>query len=138
MTGATRDRRDTLRLLGACALAACAWPVAAQGPRAPRLVTVSGAITEVVFALAQDVTRWPDLRPHYLSPRVAGAEAVGAEAVGGRAVRFVAARPGLVRMPVVWRSRTWSEPDACRLRFLHFSGRPPSCLSGCGRFIISG
>lgn len=54
MTRATRERRDTLRRLGACALAACAWPVAAQGPRAPRLVTVSGAITEVVFALGAE------------------------------------------------------------------------------------
>ena len=47
---------------------------------------------------------------------------VGPEAVGARVVRFVAVRPGLLRVPVVWRSRTWSEPDACRLRFVHLGG----------------
>ncbi|MDM0023106.1 ABC transporter substrate-binding protein [Variovorax sp. J31P216] len=46
-----QGRREALRLLGAGALAAGAWPVLAQGTRAPRLVTISGAITEVVYAL---------------------------------------------------------------------------------------
>ncbi|WP_444813245.1 heme/hemin ABC transporter substrate-binding protein [Variovorax saccharolyticus] len=46
-----QGRREALRLLGGSALAAGAWPVLAQGTRAPRLVTISGAITEVVYVL---------------------------------------------------------------------------------------
>lgn len=46
-----QGRREALRLLGGSALAAGAWPVLAEGTRAPRLVTISGAITEVVYAL---------------------------------------------------------------------------------------
>ncbi|MDM0013777.1 ABC transporter substrate-binding protein [Variovorax sp. J22P168] len=41
-------------MLGASALAACAWPATGQGTAAPRLVTVSGAITEVVYALGAE------------------------------------------------------------------------------------
>ncbi|MDM0069233.1 ABC transporter substrate-binding protein [Variovorax sp. J31P207] len=48
------NRRDALRLAGAGALAACAGTALAQGPRAPRLVTISGAITEVVYALGAE------------------------------------------------------------------------------------
>ena len=48
-------RREALRLLSAAALGAGAWPVFAQdGKRLPRLVTVSGAITEVVYALGAE------------------------------------------------------------------------------------
>ena len=49
-----QGRREALRLLGGGALAAGAWPVLAQGTRAPRLVTISGAITEVVYALGAE------------------------------------------------------------------------------------
>ena len=78
---------------------------------------------EVVFALARDVTRWPDLLPHYRSAKVVAREAGEAgSAAGSRVVRFVAVRPGLLRIPVVWRSRTWSEPETCRLRFIHLGG----------------
>jgi hypothetical protein len=72
---------------------------------------------ELVFALARDVTRWTDLLPHYRSAAVERVEASGA-----RIVRFVAVRPGLLRVPVAWRSRTWSEPETCRLRFIHLGG----------------
>lgn len=48
-------RRDALRLLSAAALGAGAWPAFAQdSKRLPRLVTVSGAITEVVYALGAE------------------------------------------------------------------------------------
>lgn len=80
------------------------------------------APAELVFRLARDVGRWPDLLPHYLSARHVGA----ADADGHVLVRFVARRtlvgalgPGL---PVVWRSRTWSEPNRRRLRFVHRGG----------------
>jgi aromatase len=77
----------------------------------------------LVFDLARDVTRWPRLLPHYLSATLERHE--GAAAV----VRFVARRPlqgplavlGL-GIPVVWRSRTWSEPEGLRLRFVHLGG----------------
>jgi ribosome-associated toxin RatA of RatAB toxin-antitoxin module len=76
-----------------------------------------GAPPEVVFALAHDVARWRDLLPHYRSARVERTEAGGS-----RVVRFVAVRPGLLRVPVLWRSRTWAEPEARRLRFIHLGG----------------
>jgi ribosome-associated toxin RatA of RatAB toxin-antitoxin module len=70
----------------------------------------------VVFALARDVARWPDLLPHY---RRAAVERIEPES---RVVRFIAVRSGLLRVPVVWRSRTWAEPETCRLRFVHLGG----------------
>lgn len=78
---------------------------------------------QLVFDLARDVTRWPQLLPHYSS---ATAERRDGDAV---IVRFVARRalPGLLGvlglgLPVAWRSRTWSEPDRRRLRFVHIGG----------------
>ena len=47
-------RRDVLRALSASALGAAAWPALAQDKRLPRLVTVSGAITEVVYILGAE------------------------------------------------------------------------------------
>lgn len=47
-------RRDVLRVLSASALGAAAWPALAQNKRLPRLVTVSGAITEVVYILGAE------------------------------------------------------------------------------------
>ena len=47
-------RRDVLRVLSASALGATAWPTLAQDGRLPRLVTVSGAITEVVYILGAE------------------------------------------------------------------------------------
>ncbi|MDM0033945.1 ABC transporter substrate-binding protein [Variovorax sp. J22P271] len=54
MTQPMRNRREALRLAGAGALAAWAGTALAQAPRAPRLVTISGAITEVVYALGAE------------------------------------------------------------------------------------
>jgi ribosome-associated toxin RatA of RatAB toxin-antitoxin module len=80
------------------------------------------APAELVFRLARDVERWPDLLPHYVSTRREG----DPDADGRLVVRFVARR-GIVRalglgIPVVWRSRTWSESEGRRLRFVHRGG----------------
>lgn len=52
------QRRDLLRLLGASSVGATALPLSlplfAQEPKLPRLVTVSGAITEVVYLLGAE------------------------------------------------------------------------------------
>jgi ribosome-associated toxin RatA of RatAB toxin-antitoxin module len=76
---------------------------------------------DLVFRLAADVTRWPDLLPHYVAARV---ERVAAD--GSRVVRFVARReigrglaPGL---RVAWRARTSSDPATRRLQFAHIGG----------------
>ena len=76
---------------------------------------------EVVFALARDVERWPDLLPHYVRVSV---EARHED--GSRTARMVAIRP-LMRaiglgIPVAWRARTWAEPATLRLRFRHLGG----------------
>lgn len=47
-------RRDVLRLLSASSLAMGVLPAFAQAQRLPRLVTVSGAITEVVYLLGAE------------------------------------------------------------------------------------
>jgi iron complex transport system substrate-binding protein len=54
MTPRFPHRRDVLRLLGASSLGAAALPLFAQAPKLPRLVTVSGAITEVVYLLGAE------------------------------------------------------------------------------------
>jgi ribosome-associated toxin RatA of RatAB toxin-antitoxin module len=77
---------------------------------------------ELVFGLARDVTRWPDLLPHYVSVTPAGATRSDGQLV----TRMVARRPvsrllGL-GLPVTWEARTWSEPATLRLRFVHVAG----------------
>ena len=79
------------------------------------------ASPDLVFALARDVERWEHLLPHYARSRARGRLADGALLVD-----FVARRPliGLVGLgvPVIWRARTWPEPDTRRLRFVHVAG----------------
>ena len=76
---------------------------------------------ELVFRLARDVERWERLLPHYLRSRV-----IAGEADGTRLASFVARRPFMgplgFGLPVAWRARTWAEPDALRLRFVHVAG----------------
>jgi ribosome-associated toxin RatA of RatAB toxin-antitoxin module len=75
----------------------------------------------LVFALARDVTLWPQLLPHYV--RVDVEERLGDAAV---VARMVARRPLVpllgLGLTVAWRSRAWSEPDSLRLRFVHRGG----------------
>ena len=75
----------------------------------------------LVFALARDITRWPQLLPHYV--RVDVEERLGDAAV---VARMVARRPFVpllgLSLPVAWRSRAWSEPESLRLRFVHRGG----------------
>ena len=76
---------------------------------------------EVVFALARDVERWPRLLPHYEDVRI-----LESRTDGSVVARMIARRPvvGLLGLglPVAWRSRTWSEPKTCRIRFVHQGG----------------
>jgi hypothetical protein len=80
------------------------------------------APAELVFGLAHDVERWPDLLPHYVAARRQGPP----DADGRLVVGFVARRnlvPVLgLGLPVAWRSLTWSEPETRRLRFVHRGG----------------
>ena len=80
------------------------------------------APAELVFRLARDVERWPDLLPHYVAARRAGTP----DGDGRLLVGFVARRPLVpvlgLGLPVAWRSLTWSDADGRRLRFLHRGG----------------
>ena len=75
----------------------------------------------LVFGLARDVERWPNLLPHYVraTPRVRLPD-------GSIVVDFIARRPLVpiigLGLPVAWRSRCWSETDPFRLRFVHVAG----------------
>ena len=79
------------------------------------------APAEMVFALAHDVERWPRLLAHYEDVRI-----LERRPDGSVVARMIARRPvfGLLGLglPVAWRSRTWSEPQACRIRFVHQGG----------------
>ena len=80
------------------------------------------APAELVFRLARDVERWPDLLPHYVAARRSGPP----DGDGRLLVAFVARRPLVpvlgLGLPVAWRSLTWSEADGRRLRFVHRGG----------------
>ena len=79
------------------------------------------AAPALVFALARDVARWERLLPHYVRSR-----AVERRSDGSLVADFVARRPLVsvlgLGLPVTWRSRTWSEPETRRLRFVHVAG----------------
>lgn len=76
---------------------------------------------ELVFRLAHDVERWERLLPHYARSSVRERRPDGSVVAD-----FVARRPLIgvlgLGLPVAWRSRTWSEPGARRLRFVHVAG----------------
>lgn len=80
------------------------------------------AAADLVFRLARDVERWPDLLPHYVAARRSGPP----DADGRVVVAFVARRPLVpvlgLGLPVAWRSLTWSEAEGRRLRFVHRGG----------------
>ena len=75
----------------------------------------------LVFRVARGVERWDRLLPHYARSLV-----VERGPDGSLVVDFVARRPLIgvlgLGMPVAWRSRTWSEPETLRLRFVHVAG----------------
>ncbi len=79
------------------------------------------APANLVFGLARDVERWPRLLPHYVRVRP-----VERDGDGRLTAEMVARRPLVpvlgLGLPVAWRSRTWSEPDTLRLRFVHLGG----------------
>jgi ribosome-associated toxin RatA of RatAB toxin-antitoxin module len=81
----------------------------------------AAASADLVFRLARNVERWPLLLPHYVRVR-----ALERRADGSVVAEMVARRPlvGLlgIGLPVAWRSRTWSESDGRRLRFVHVGG----------------
>ena len=76
---------------------------------------------QLVFALSRDVERWAVLLPHYARSRV-----IDRDPSGRPVVQFVARRPLIpllgLGLPVVWASRTWSEPETRRLHFEHVAG----------------
>ena len=76
---------------------------------------------ELVFRLAGDVERWERLLPHYIRSRAVGRRAGGALVADFIARRQLVALIGL-SLPVAWRARTWGEPEARRLRFVHLAG----------------
>jgi len=81
-----------------------------------------GAPADLVFKLARDVERWPDLLPHY----VAAGRRAAPDAAGRLLVGFVARRPLIgvlgLGLPVAWRSLTWSDASDRTLRFVHRGG----------------
>ena len=79
------------------------------------------APAELVFDLARDVERWPALLPHYSRVRVRERHPDGAVSAEMVAVRALIPALGF-GLPVAWRSRTWSERDPLRLRFVHSGG----------------
>jgi ribosome-associated toxin RatA of RatAB toxin-antitoxin module len=80
------------------------------------------APAELVFILARDIARWPDLLPHYVSVRVVAPPRPD----GSVLARMVARRPLVgvlgLGLPVTWQARTWAEPETLRLRFVHVAG----------------
>jgi ribosome-associated toxin RatA of RatAB toxin-antitoxin module len=73
-----------------------------------------------IFDLVRDITKWPDLLPHYRHVTV---ESRSGERL---TVRMAARRMvGPTGIPVSWRSETWSDdsdPNDLQLRFIHVGG----------------
>lgn len=76
---------------------------------------------ELVFRLARDVTQWERLLPHYVRSRATGPVDDDVVVVDFIARRILVRTLG-IGLPVIWRARTWSEPDTRRLRFVHVAG----------------
>lgn len=75
----------------------------------------------LVFELARDLERWPELLPHYRDVHVIEREAGGALTARMIAIRSLVPIFGY-GLPVAWRARTWSEPGPMRMRFMHKGG----------------
>ncbi|MBA2719123.1 MAG: SRPBCC family protein [Chloroflexi bacterium] len=80
------------------------------------------APAQLVFLLARDVERWPDLLPHYAS----ATRRADPDHAGRLLVSFVARRPLIgvlgLGLPVAWRSLTWSDTTTRTLHFAHRGG----------------
>ena len=77
-------------------------------------ITIKASVP-IIFALAQDVGRWPDLLAHYRYVRVLEEDA----AVGRRLVRM-GARRGLI--PVRWTAEQLCMPEAGIIEYRHRAG----------------
>jgi ribosome-associated toxin RatA of RatAB toxin-antitoxin module len=78
------------------------------------------AAPRTVFDMARDVSRWPELLPHYRKVTIRSRDGDRIMATM-RAVRPV----GPVRLPVWWRTEQWPEAtddSDLRLRFEHVAG----------------
>jgi Oligoketide cyclase/lipid transport protein len=77
---------------------------------------------DLVFSLARDVSRWPELLPHYVSVRITAPPGPDGSVIA----RMVARRPLVdvlgLGLPVTWQARAWNEPETLRLRFVHVAG----------------
>lgn len=76
---------------------------------------------ELVLRLARDVSRWPQLLPHYVRVDVERREPDGSMTARMVARRELIGALGL-GLPVAWRARTWAEPAGRRLQFRHLGG----------------
>jgi ribosome-associated toxin RatA of RatAB toxin-antitoxin module len=65
---------------------------------------------EQIFALVSDLSRWPELLPHYRYIRKAGS------GEKGDIVIMAATRSGI---PISWTSEYWTDPNNLELHFLH-------------------
>jgi ribosome-associated toxin RatA of RatAB toxin-antitoxin module len=79
------------------------------------------APASLVFRLARDIERWPRLLPHYVRVRATDRRPDGSIVAEMVARRLLVPVLGL-GLPVAWRSRTWNDPAALRLRFVHIGG----------------
>jgi ribosome-associated toxin RatA of RatAB toxin-antitoxin module len=75
----------------------------------------------LVFELARNVERWPDLLPHYRRVRVVERHDDGSTTARMVATRAVIDSVGY-GIPVAWRARVWADADAPGLRFRHLGG----------------
>jgi ribosome-associated toxin RatA of RatAB toxin-antitoxin module len=65
---------------------------------------------EKIFALVSDLSRWPELLPHYRYIRKVGS------GEKGDIVTMAATRSGI---PISWTSEYWTDPNTLELHFLH-------------------
>jgi ribosome-associated toxin RatA of RatAB toxin-antitoxin module len=75
----------------------------------------------LVFDLARDIERWPDLLPHYREVRVLERHDDGSITARMLATRMVVRRLGY-GIPVAWRARAGSDPAGLELWFRHLGG----------------
>jgi ribosome-associated toxin RatA of RatAB toxin-antitoxin module len=67
---------------------------------------------EKVFRLVSDLSRWPELLPHYRYVRTLG------KGERGSIVEMAAKRSGI---PISWTSEYWTDERALELHFLHLA-----------------